>query len=82
MDTKYNPKQYFDNSNTLEWGKNLTKKQILALKNGEIFTLNDKNGKPIRKILMDSYNQIREPENNHIIIQNKHLLIKAKDSDV
>ena len=78
MDTKYNPKQYFDNNNTLEWGKDLTKKQISSLKNGEIFTLIDKNRNPFRKILMDSYNQIRESKINHIKIQDKHLLVKIE----
>lgn len=57
---KYNPKQYFFKGNTLKWGKNLTPKQMKALRQGEVFILLAESGKPHKRILMDFYNQIRE----------------------
>lgn len=57
---EYQPKKYFSKARTLEWGKNLTPKQMKALKKGEVFVLLGKDGKRLKRILMDSYNQIRE----------------------
>ena len=45
---------------TLEWGKDLSEETKVALKNREIFTLLDKEGKPYSLILMDSFRQLRE----------------------
>ena len=60
MPIKWNPKKYFYKGRTLEWGKDLTQKQIKSLRQGEVFMLLDENKKLNRTILMDSYNQIRE----------------------
>ena len=60
MNKEYQPKKYFSKGQTLEWGKDLTPKQMEALRKGEAFILLDKNKVPYRRILMDSYNQIRE----------------------
>lgn len=57
---EYQPKEYFTKGRTLEWGKDLTPKQMKALKKGEVFILLGEDGKPHCRILMDSYNQIRE----------------------
>ncbi len=51
---------YEDRGRTFEWGKNLTPEQMDALRSHEIFTLLDADGKPVFKILMDSYGTIRE----------------------
>jgi len=56
----YQPKEYFYKNRTFKWGEDLTPLQIRALKKGEVFVLLGKNGKPHSRILMDSYNQIRE----------------------
>lgn len=60
MTKDYNPKEYHDKGRKFYWGKDLTEKQMAALRNGEIFTLLDKNERPIKKIFMDSYDKIRE----------------------
>ena len=57
---EYQPKKYFSKDRTFEWGKDLTPAQMKALKKGEVFTLLDADGKRLKRILMDSYNQIRE----------------------
>jgi len=57
---KWNPKDYFFKGRTFEWDKDLTSKQMKALKKGEVFILLGEDGKPLARILMDSYNQIRE----------------------
>lgn len=57
---KYNPKEYFHGGRTLTWGKDLSPGQMRALKNGEVFILLGEDGKPHSRVLMDSYNQIRE----------------------
>ena len=57
---EYQPKNYFSKDRKLEWGKDLTPKQMKALRKGECFKLLDKDGKPYKMILMDSYNTIRE----------------------
>lgn len=59
---EYQPKEYFSEGRTFEWGKNLTPEQMEALRNGEVFVLLSAEGKPLKRILMDSYNQIRERE--------------------
>lgn len=56
----YDPKNYFSKGRTLEWEKDLTPEQMKALKKGEVFVLLGKDGSPHSRILMDSYNQIRE----------------------
>jgi hypothetical protein len=56
----YQPKNYFSKDRTLEWGKDLTPKQMKALRKGEVFKFLDKDGKPFKMILMDSHNVIRE----------------------
>lgn len=55
----YQPKTYFDNGNTLQWGKDISETNMELLRQGEIFTLLDSNGLPKFKILMDSYNVCR-----------------------
>jgi hypothetical protein len=57
---EYQPKRYFSKTRTLEWGKDLTPKQMKALRKGEVFVLLGEDGKPLKRILMDSYNMIRE----------------------
>ena len=61
---EYQPKKYFSKGRTFEWGKNLTPKQMRALRKGEVFVLLAEDGKPFKRILMDSYNQIRERDLN------------------
>ena len=58
----YQPKNYFSKGRTLEWGKDLTPAQMRALRKGEVFVLLSAEGKPLKRILMDSYNQMRERE--------------------
>lgn len=58
--SEYNPKKHFSKGRTLEWGKDLTPKQMKALRKGEVFILMDKDGYAHSRVLMDSYNQIRE----------------------
>ena len=53
-------KKYFDNGNTLNWGEDIPQDKVYALKQGEIFTLLDKDKKPFSKVLMDSYGITRE----------------------
>lgn len=60
MNFNYQPKKHFSKGRTLELGKDLTPKQRKALQKGEVFVLLDKNKSPYSRILMDSYNQIRE----------------------
>ena len=58
--SKWNPKEYFSKKRTLTWDKDLTSKQMDALKKGEVFILLGEDGKPYSRVLMDSYDQIRE----------------------
>ena len=58
--TKYDPKKYFDNGRVLLWGEDLSPEASEAMLSGEIFTLLDPDGEPHRKVLKDTYNQIRE----------------------
>jgi hypothetical protein len=60
MNKGYSPKHYFDSARTLEWGKNITANNLERMACGEIFTLLGPDGEPHSKVLMDSYNQIRE----------------------
>ncbi len=64
----YNPKNYKCNYKILLRGKNLTKEQKLALRNGEILILLSKYYIPHRYILMDSYDTIREAKINYPFI--------------
>jgi len=57
---EWNPKEYFSKGRNLTWGKDLNPEQKKALRKGEVFTLLGKDGKPYSKVLMDSYDQIRE----------------------
>lgn len=57
---EYQPKKHYSKGRTFEWGKDLTPKQMKALRKGEVFVLLGEDGKPFKRILMDSYNQIRE----------------------
>jgi len=57
---EYQPKKYFSKDRAIEWGKDLTMEQRKALTKGEVFKLLDKNGKPFKMLLMDSYNILRE----------------------
>lgn len=61
---EYQPKEYFSKGRTFEWGKDLTPEQMEALRKGEVFVLLAADGKPTKRILMDSYNQIRERDLN------------------
>ncbi|MCK4792091.1 MAG: hypothetical protein KAV87_50650 [Desulfobacteraceae bacterium] len=61
---EYQPKNYFSKDRKFEWGKDLTPKQMKALRKGEVFVLLGEDGKPSKRILMDSYNQIRERDLN------------------
>jgi hypothetical protein len=56
---EYMPKDYYDIGRTLCSSRDLTSEQMVSLRNGEIFTLM-KEGIPVKRILMDSYNVIRE----------------------
>ena len=60
----YQPKNYFSKGRTFEWEKNLTPEQMEALRSGEVFILLGADGKPFKRILMDSYNTIRERDLN------------------
>lgn len=60
----YDPKNYFSKDRTLEWEADLTPEQMEALRKGEIFVLLEQDGSPHSRILMDSYNQIREKRIN------------------
>jgi len=60
MNDKYQPKKYFSNGRTLEWGKDLTEEQMESMRQGEIFILLNEDGTRHNEVLMDSYNQIRE----------------------
>ncbi len=60
MSNIWDPKTYYDNGGTLEWGANLTPKIMEAMKQGEIFTLLYPAGGQKSKVLMDSFDQIRE----------------------
>jgi hypothetical protein len=55
----YNPKHYFDDGRTTEYGADLGPERMEALRRGEIFTLLDREGRPWQRILMDSYDQLR-----------------------
>jgi len=57
---EYQPKNYYSKGRTIEWGKDLTHDQMKALRSGEVFVLLGEDGKPFKRVLMDSYNQIRE----------------------
>ena len=57
---EYQPKNYFSKDRAIEWGKDLTRRQMKALRKGEVFKLLNKDGKPFKMILMDSYNMLRE----------------------
>lgn len=59
MSDEYNPKQYFNNGGILKYGENLTKDQKERLKNGEVFTLLNQDGRPWKHVLMDSFDVIR-----------------------
>jgi hypothetical protein len=67
--SEWNPKTYFYRRRFLTWKKDLTKRQIKALRKGEIFVLLDAEGFPHAVILMDSYNQIRERAINLLAIK-------------
>ncbi len=63
MDQKseeHHPKKYYDKKRTLRWGENIPPKELTALRNGEIFTLLDGDGKPYSRVLADSFNVLRE----------------------
>jgi len=57
---KRNPKEYFHEGRTLTWGKDLSSKQMKALREREVFILLGEDGKPYSQVLMDSCGQIRE----------------------
>lgn len=57
---EYQPKKYFSKDRAIKLGKDLTPKQMKALRKGEVFKILGKNGKPFKMILMDSYNMLRE----------------------
>jgi hypothetical protein len=58
----YHPKHYFDDGRTVEFGADLGPERMEALRRGEIFTLLDREGRPLKRILMDSYDQLRASE--------------------
>ena len=58
----YQPKECSDNGRTLQWGKDISEDDMELLRQGEIFTLVDDVRTPKFKILMDSYNVIREKD--------------------
>lgn len=78
MSDDYKPKTYFENGATLDWGRNLTKDEIERMENGEIFILNDAEGKPLKKIFKDSFGQFRESVLNNPISPNA-LVAKEKE---
>ncbi len=57
---EYQPKEYFSKDRAIGWGKDLTRRQMKALRKGEVFKLLNKDGVPFKTILMDSYNMLRE----------------------
>ena len=56
---EWNPKMYFNNNRTLEYGEGITEEQMDALRKGEEFTVVSK-GRKLKMILMDSYDTIRQ----------------------
>lgn len=56
----YLQKEYFNDDRTLEWGQNIPPEKLEGLRKGEILTLLDENGDPLKKIFMDSYDTIRQ----------------------
>jgi hypothetical protein len=54
------PKTYFDNGRTVEWGKDLSEETLAAMDGGEVFTLLDPDGKPYSRLLRDAYGTQRE----------------------
>lgn len=63
--SRWAPKQYFDNGRTLRWGLDLSSETMASMRIGEIFTLLDADGDPFSRVLMDSYDQIREESVAH-----------------
>ncbi len=47
-------------SYVLNWGEDIPSNIMEALRRGETATLNDKDGNPYSRVLMDSYGTIRE----------------------
>ena len=58
--SEWNPKTHVDRDNVLLWGDDMTDEQLTAMKNGEVFILLSEDEKPFSRVLMDSYDQIRE----------------------
>lgn len=56
----FEPKTYFDNGRTVEWGADLSEETKAALAAGEVFTLLDTEGTPHSRLLHDSYGTLRE----------------------
>jgi hypothetical protein len=53
-------RKYHNNGAILEWGRPLTDDVKRRLEDGEIFTLLDAKGNPIKGLCLDYYNQLRE----------------------
>jgi len=56
---EWNLKSYFNDGREVKWGEDLTEEEMDALRKGEVFTLM-KDGKPVKCVLMDSYDSIRD----------------------
>lgn len=56
----YDPKRYDDRGRTVKWGEDLSEETMISMRDGEVFILLDKEGKPYKKLLLDHYNQLRE----------------------
>lgn len=53
-------KDYRNRGRTLDWGCDIPAEKMVAMRNGEVFVLLDATGRPYSKVLMDSYDTIRE----------------------
>ena len=51
--------RYFDNGRTTNWGEDLGKERMDAMAQGEVFTLLDGSGEPLKLLVRDSYGMIR-----------------------
>ncbi len=56
----WNPKDYKDTGDTVTLGQDLGCDRMALLRKGHVFTLVDKDGKPISKLGMNSFDELWE----------------------
>lgn len=56
---EYEPKEYFDNGRTVPHDQKPTRELWEAMKAGEVVTWRDEQGRPFKRMMLDSFNECR-----------------------